>query len=497
MHATTDVLFVESQALSMPISQGLAVPRPLLVLFLLSLVLLNPWVRGDGVGYYAFARAPLIEHSLNFEHDYTAANTSFREARLDEHGQPKQIFRTRTGHLDNHFTVGPAMLWAPFMLLADGGVLLARSLGSQVAADGFSGPYRLAMAFGTAFWGFLGLLLAFRLARQYAGDLWALVATLAIWWASSLPVYMYFNPSWSHAHSAFAVSLFVFYWHQTREQRSVRQWFVLALIAGLMLNVYYANAMLLMILVVEALRDYEAAFRLGVGTGAAVPQLLAKHLLFSAVTLLCLLPTFVTRYIIYGSPFESGYTSVQNWAWRSPYFLAVLFSSEHGLFSWTPLLLLAASGLVLFKWREPRVGTPLLAGALAFYLFIACYPDWAGISSFGNRFFISITPLFILGLSVLLARVGALFRSQRAAVASVSVVLAAFVLWNAAFMFQWGEHLIPPRGPVSWSVMIHNQFSVVPRQLTAHLENYLFHRHDLMRQIEDRDIDQMKRQSAP
>jgi len=491
------VFFVEGRALSTPITHARNLQRPLLFLFLLSLVLSNPWVRGDGVGYYAFARAPLIDHSLNFEHDYIAANTSFREARLDEHSEPKEIFRTRTGYLDNHFTVGPAILWAPFLLLAHGGVLLARTLGSQVAADGFSAPYRLAMAFGTAFWGFLGLLLAFRLARQYAGDLRAFLATLAIWWASSLPVYMYFNPSWSHAHSAFAVSLFVFYWHQTRERRTLRQWLMLALIAGLMLNVYYANAMLLMILVVEALRDYAAVFHRGVGTAAAASQLLAKHLLFTAVTLLCLLPTFVTRYIVYGNPFESGYASIQNWAWRSPYFLAVLFSSEHGLFSWTPLLLLATVGLVLFKWREPRAGTPLLAGALAFYLFIACYPDWAGISSFGNRFFISLTPLFILGLSVLLARVAALFRSQLAAVAGASVLLAAFMLWNAAFMFQWGEHLIPPRGPISWREMIRNQFSVVPRQLAAHLENYLFHRRDLMRQIEDRDINQMKKQSEP
>jgi len=469
-----------------------------LLLFLLSLSLLNPWVRGDGVGYYAFVRAPLIEHSFNFERDYMDANPGFREARLDEHGQPKQVFRTRTGHLDNHFTVGPAMLWTPFFLLAHAGVLLARALGSHVAADGFSAPYRLAMALGTAFWGFLGLLLAFRLARQYAGDLWAFFATVAIWWASSLPVYMYFNPSWSHAHSAFAVSLFVFYWHQTSERRTLRQWFVLALIAGLMLNVYYANAMLLMILVVEGLRDYAAAFRSGSCVrGTVVSQLLAKHWLFIAVSLLCLVPTFVTREIVYGSPFESGYGSVQHWAWRSPYFLAVLFSAEHGLFSWTPVLLLATVGLFLFKWSEPRLGTPLISAALAFYVFIACYPDWAGISSFGNRFFVSLTPLFVLGLSVLLARTAMLFCSQRAAVATASIVLAAFMLWNMAFMFQWGAHLIPPRGPISWSQMIRNQFQVVPRQLAAHLGNYLFHRRDLMRQIEDRDIEQMKKQDTP
>ena len=169
MYFTTDFLFVQTHSLSTPISQTRNTERWLLFLFFLSLALLNPWVRGDGVGYYAFARAPLIEHSLNFEQDYIGANTGFRGARLDERGRPKEMFRTRTGHLDNHFTVGPAMLWTPFLLLAHGGVLLARAFGSQVPADGFSAPYRLAMAAGTAFWAFLGLLLAFRLARQYAG----------------------------------------------------------------------------------------------------------------------------------------------------------------------------------------------------------------------------------------------------------------------------------------------------------------------------------------
>ncbi len=45
-------------------------PRILLILLLVSLPLLNPWVRGDGVGYYAFARAPLTQHNLDFAPDY-------------------------------------------------------------------------------------------------------------------------------------------------------------------------------------------------------------------------------------------------------------------------------------------------------------------------------------------------------------------------------------------------------------------------------------------
>ncbi len=237
----------------------------LLVLFLLSLPLLNPWVRGDGVGYYAFARAPLIEHSLDFTHDYQQANTSFRENRLDKNGQPTPEFRTRTGHLENHFTVGPAILWAPFLVVTHAGVLLARSLGSAIPADGFSAPYRIAMALATAFYAFLALLISFRIARKYVDETWALLATLAIWWASSLPVYMYFNPSWSHAHSAFVVALFLWYWHETRDARSLGQWILLGALAGLMLDVYYANVMLFVILPFEAARDV----RRGISQGDA------------------------------------------------------------------------------------------------------------------------------------------------------------------------------------------------------------------------------------
>jgi hypothetical protein len=470
--------------------------RLLLIVFLLSLTLLNPWVHGDGVGYYALVRAPLIEHSFDFSHDYQFANAGFRGARLDENGQPRAAFRTSTGHLDNHFAIGPALLWSPFLLLAHFGVLLARSLGSSIPADGFSAPYRVAMAFATCLYGFFGLLLSFRLSRKYTGDRWALLATIAIWWASSLPVYMYFNPSWSHAHAAFVVALFLWYWDQTRLSRSKPQWIFLGLIAGLMLNVYYANAMLLAVPAAEAVPEYLAAFR-HKPDSPAPGALFSSHLLFAAITLICLLPTFVTRTIIYGSPFVSGYIPLRDWLWDSPAFLQVLFSTNHGLLLWTPILLLSILGLLLFARSEPAVGIPFLLAALAFYLFISIYPDWAGISSFGNRFFISLTPLFILGLAASLDSASALFLRRPAFRLAASVILSLFILWNLGLMFQWGTHLVPARGPVDFPRMVSNQFTSVPRSVFSRLRAYFLRRSSLMQQIEESDQEQLKQNPPP
>jgi hypothetical protein len=316
---------------------------------------------------------------------------------------------------------------------------------------------------------------------------------------------MYFNPSWSHAHSAFAVALFLWYWHETRFSRTFWQWLLLGLVAGLMLDVYYANAMVLVVLVVEAARDYLDALR-GTPAGGSgssfhetprLVDLLLCHVTFLAVVFLCLLPIFLTRLRIYGNAFASGYTPLRDWLWRSPAFLEVLFASNHGLLAWTPILLFAVTGLILFWWREPRVGLPLLASFLAFYLFIACYPDWAGISSYGNRFFVSLTALFILGLSVFLDRLARLFRSSRAMLAASIAFLAVFILWNVGLMFQWGSHLIPARGPISFPQMMRNQFLVVPRQITTQLDSYLFRRKALMQQIEQQDVDQLKQNPPP
>ena len=477
--------------------QSRAFERALVILFLLTLPLVNPWIRGDGVGYYAYARAPLIEHNLDFAHDYQAANQSFREERLDSFGQPKPMFRTRTGHLDNHFTVGPAILWSPFLILAHGGVLVARLFGASTPADGFSAPYRYAFAFGTALYGFLALLIAFRLVRKYLPPLWAFLAVLAVWGGSSLPVYMYFNPAWSHAHSAFAVALFLWYWDSTRDRRSFSQWLVLGLIVGLMLNVYYPNLMLLTVLLAEAVPQYLGVLRSSGVSSPSFVQLFSRHAAFSLVVCLALLPTFISRSIVYGSPFETGYLSLRDFHWGSPVFLQVLFSANHGLLSWTPLVIFCLLGLFLSPLRFPRVAVPFLLAAVAYYLFIVVYPDWAGIASFGNRFFVSLTAIFIFGLAVLLDHFAAFFSRCGLTISVSSVVLAGFVIWNFGLIYQWGTHLIPARGPISFRQATDNQFRAVPRELTSHLRSYFLHRGDLMREMEQKDIEQMKTNSHP
>lgn len=454
--------------------------KTLFVLFIFTLPFIRARVKWDGIGYYAYLRSPLIDHNFQFAGDWNKPpermfylckacssdaklywNNPANEllfVRLDGHMYVNPI--TKTGHLPNFYSVGPAILWFPFVAVTHLGVLGADHLGFGIPPDGHSRPYIVALSLGTAIYGFLGLWFAFDLAKNYMEERWAFWATVGIWFASSLPVYMYLNPSWSHAHSVFTVALFLWYWHRTRTGRTAKQWAVLGAIAGLMLDVYMANGVFFLAPAVDGIaglaearvkRDWRLAFKA-----------IRDELIFALSFLIAFSPMLITRKIVYGNPLALGmYTNVR-WNWKSPLLGKVLFSTQHGLFVWTPILLLAVLGLVALYRRDRRLAGCCAAIVLAFYYLISCDPWWYGTLSFGNRFFVSLTPIFVLGLGSAFSSAARLWPDSRIAARRLIPVTVLFILWNIGVIYQWSTHMVPTPGVVQWTDILYDQFRTVP-----------------------------------
>jgi hypothetical protein len=208
-----------------------------------------------------------------------------------------------------------------------------------------------------------------------------------------------------------------------------------------------------------------------------------------------MLPTLITRKIIYGGFLSTGYPSAREWGWAHPLLWSVLFSSDHGLISWTPILFLGVAGIILFHWVDRSFALYLWTVCLVFYYVISCYFNWDGLSSFGNRFFVSLGPIFILGLATLIDRVRAWWTSERMAFASIAMAFFLFTAWNIGFIFQWGDHMIPVRGPISWRTMTYNQFHVVPVKMWETGEAFLFARKKLLHQIDEKDLQELQKET--
>jgi len=71
-------------------------------------------------------------------------------------------------------------------------------------------------------------------------------------------------------------------------------------------------------------------------------------------------------------------------------------------------------------------------------------------------------------------------------------VLACFALWNLGLIYQWGSVSGAGAGAISFREAAHNQFFVVPAQISSQLRSYLVRRSDMMRHIEQRDLEGLK-----
>ena len=446
--------------------------RQLGVAFLLTLPLVNPYIRGEGNGHYAHLRSVALDHDLDFENEFRRGDPDFVSSTFrvaDGHFRPR--LKLPDGRARNQWAVGPALLWAPSFLQAHGVLLLLRALGSDISTDGYSLAYRVACALATACYAFCGLLVARRAAARWAGPPAATVALIVLWLGSSLPVYTYLLPFYSHAPASFAVALFIGFWASRRPLVRAGDWVLWGALAGLMFAVEPLASALVSIAVAEWFRSRRSR----------APQGAA----FVGGCLLGALPHFAVKWALFGSPLRIG--TLTPYFWNAPRLGAVGFAAEHGLFAWTPVLLLAVIGLIWLGRRDPEAGAPLLIGVAAYYYAVACSQSWHGMSSFGNRHFVPLTPIFLIGLAVLIGQAHARLSSALpgpVAWAALHAPLALLVAWNLGLAFQWGTGLVPRQGPVDFGVVARNQVTAVPRAITRFSWRYIRERNAVVREQE-------------
>lgn len=419
----------------------------LALLLLASLPLVTPRIaESDAIECFSYLPSLLFDGDLAFEDEYTVfyledpeGRKGFKETFLD--------LSTATGLKLNFAPVGTALLWSPFYL----GVHLVAG-----SADGMSQPYRTAVSFASALYAVFGLFLCYRLARRYAPPYASFAAVVALWWATPVAYYMYVAPGMSHAASLFAVALFFSLWPWAASG-GVGRWAVWGASAGLMA------------LVREQDLFFAAAALVAVHP---LPDRLKRLAAFGASALLVFLPQLAVYHALYGRPWPAP--QVQNKMIKySPHFFEVLFSIEHGLFFWSPILLLFfASGLWMLK-KERASGLLLLLAFLSQVYISGAVDSWTQAGAFGARRFVGATAIFaVWGAFAFRALEPRLRKAGVAAVASI------FILWNVSLMIQFGLGLMD-RQRLVWSQVVHNHLHEVPPRLLSVVGSYLWARDDL------------------
>ena len=431
----------------------------LVCLFLLSLPAVTARIySSDEIQYFAYLRSLWFDRDLSFENEYQHFY-DLRIARSDGFHETFLERTTDTGRRINFGTIGCAILWAPFYA---GGDIVARASGAPV--DGFSKPYVGAVAYGSAVYGFLALVLAILAAGRLGLN--GFRAALAIWFGTPLLFYMYVAPPFSHACSAFGVALFTWTWLRVRERWTVRG----ALALGA------AGALMAMIREQDLFFVFGPALDFAIGTFAGrdlksrVPAALAGCAAFAVV----FVPQAATYAVLNGH--VGPHASVgRKMNWISPHALQVLLSSEHGFFVWTPLALVAMVGLAFLppeggSDRRKSVAICLLL-VVALQIYVGgSVESWTVAGAFGQRRFIALTTAMIIGYAAL--EQGLRGAAARRALAAITI---AAVYWNLALTAEFAVGLMD-RQRLEPAKNAYDALFTLPRMAPGLLYRYLFDR---------------------
>lgn len=389
-------------------------------------------VRGDGVGYYAWLRSPVVDGDFNFENEFS----HFEEALPDsELMSTLHLYgpRSETGLINNHWPVGSALLWAPTFIITHAVSELA-----GLPADGYAIQYQVAVALNSTLFGLAGLWLLLVVLRRFFPLEPSLLALLSVWGASSLTAYMYFMPAWSHAHSFFAITLILYLWLKARESRRLLSLFWLAGACGLAVIVRLQDVFFGAVLVAECLAVWARSRDKLRDASAALGTVLLGGML-------AMIPQLAGWQILHGNPFPSAYAPGSEFDWRAPYLWDVLTRPRVGVFTSTPLFLVAVFGIAgLFK-RDRLLTTILLGVFLVQLWLIASFNYYDGGASFGPRYFISSLPLAALALAAVYQTL-----LERFGPWPGRAVVSLLIAYNYLLLALFGFELIRRGSRISW-----------------------------------------------
>jgi len=376
-------------------------------------------VVGDGLGYYAYVRSVLLQGDIDFVDE-------FRDHLYGARGLPDYRVKTPTGLVGNPFSIGPAVLWAPFFMAGH-----VATFFTDDERSGYSRPYIEAVLIGTQIFALAGILLTYRIVRRLLPDAPAFAAVLGLWLASPLVDYFKREGSMSHAHSVFAVSLFLYLFIRSAGRRTPLGWIALGAAGGLVFLVRWQDATFCLLPAIDLV------------AGKRFREALGDAYLYASSFLLVALPQLLVFKILYGGwltiPQGGNFINlVPTFTWE------VLFSTNHGLLLWHPVFVICLVGLIWgFKQGLPHFHL-MLAGFLMQLFVNASISQWWAGHAYGGRRFLGCFSLMAVGLAAALNHPWLKGRRGFA-------LVAACVALNYVLFVAWVWNFIPHEGIVSLS----------------------------------------------
>jgi hypothetical protein len=353
---------------------------------------------GDSLGYYHYLPALFIHHDLidaegrmtSYSRHVNHTDYAGRKFTPDEmlpHMLTGAVFNGR--HVVG-YTCGVAILQTPIFLVAH---VLAAPLGFK--ADGYSLPYRVAMALSGCFYALLGLYFLRLILRGPFGETTTSITLLAVALATNLYYFSTYCPFMSHNHLFCVVAILMWATVKYYATFSPRFLYLIAFSVGFLALARPTDVLFLTIpLFYKVYSKQTFMDRLSLIWDKKMYFLIA--LFFS---LLPILPQLFYWKLQTGHWIFNSYGDALRFDFKHPKIIKGLFYFQNGWLAYTPVMAFAVLGIgFMFKKRDFLL--PILLFLPAYIFIIYAWWCWNYINGFGSRPMIDAYALLAIPLSM-------------------------------------------------------------------------------------------------
>jgi len=383
----------------------------------------------DDSMYFFWLRSVVIDHDLDFQNDIAQCETISREVKV----QLLNGTKTELGYIPNKYWIG----WALVNSVIYYPTHLIYGLFTDEQPTGYEAPYLISIWSFQILLGALSLYCAFRILRYFFSKENALSAVLVVWLASPLVYYQVARVSMAH-NQVFFLTLFLFYTCFGIMDGNTRwwNWTLMGLLSALLVLTRSTAVVYL-------------TFPLWVFIQASRPgtirQILGRLACSVLPALIPILIQLIAWKQLYGSYIVYSYSG-ESFDFLSPTIVDVLFSNDHGLFNWHPLLLVGFLAFVISIWKYGlKLAIPWISSSALIIYINAAWWDSSFASSFGNRGFESMVFFCMFGTAALLQ-----FCANHNKLKICQVTAIVFVIWNLQLLLGFFIQSYPRDEAVSY-----------------------------------------------
>lgn len=383
---------------------------------------------GDSMGYYMYLPSTFIYHNHKaldwLPKDRNIPNVVFSIVDAFR----SEGTRTPKGYLINKYTYGVAAMELPFFFVAHGYEKLSGGY-----ANGYSMSYRRAIQVSAMVYTMLALLLLYRTLRSFFDEVTSLITVAIILAGTNLFWFTLYQAGMAHAPVFFLYTL-LFYATIRLSKKPQLIWFILGgLAAGTITIIRPTDIICLLIPLLYNVYDRKTwndkiIFIRSNG---------AKMAAFSVSFMVPVIPQLLYWKKFAGSFFYYSYQG-EGFDWSHPHIIDGIFSFMNGWLIYTPVMVLALAGLLLYKQFKP-VALLIFIMFPAYLYIIYSWHCYSYINGLGSRPMIHLYPLLAIPLAALLQYIG-----QRKAIVKYAVVLIAilFSAVNISYSIQQASGIL-------------------------------------------------------